>query len=200
MGAEEYTDDWHIEDAVVSGAQVRGGGQGSAVPTPTAGAVLRSTAAALGAAAVVQAGADSGVSGLYLLEGMSPDGVLTSIEENAESDAAARVLPRLSRRLRGSAPPWTGAPLDVLSRLTDHAYNLVVIGAGLGASAPYTRQPVGSCAQAALRSSSASSVTTFWWLTPRSGITRRWLPGTSSANSPRIPASSRRCFPWATAR
>lgn len=139
MGAEEYTDEWHVEDAVVSGARSRGGALGSSVPTPTAGAVLRSVAAALGASAAVQAGADSGVSGLYLLEGMRPDGVLTSIEESAESDAAARESFRVSRagsRVRSI----NGAPLDVLSRLTDHAYDLVVVGAGLGASAPYLDQ------------------------------------------------------------
>ena len=112
-GAEEYTDEWHVEDAVVAepGAGRR---SGSFVPTPTAGAVLRRWRPPwvlrrlfIGRRGTVAPG------GLYL-RGMRPDGVLTSIEESAESDAAARE----SFRVRGSDPASgrsMARHLDVLS-------------------------------------------------------------------------------------
>ncbi len=139
MGTEGYTDNWHVEDSVVTAARSRGATLGGGVPSPTAGAVLRSIAAALNAAAVVQAGADSGVSGLYLLEGMAGNGILTSIEADPESDRAARESFRESRagsRVRSI----NGAPLDVLSRLTDHAYDLMVVGDSLGDGPAYLEQ------------------------------------------------------------
>jgi predicted O-methyltransferase YrrM len=86
-------------------------------------------AAAVGARAVVEVGTGTGVSGLYLLEGMPGDGVLTTIDVEAEHQRAAReafaeagVRPNRTRVI-------TGRALDVLPRLTDGAYDLVLLDA-----------------------------------------------------------------------
>lgn len=86
-------------------------------------------AAAVGARAVVEVGTGTGVSGLYLLEGMPRDGVLTTIDVEAEHQRAAReafaeagVRPNRTRVI-------TGRALDVLPRLTDGAYDLVLLDA-----------------------------------------------------------------------
>ena len=64
--------------------------------------------------------------GLWLLRGMRPDGVLTSVDIEAEHQRLAR---RGVHRGRHRRPAGTrlisGAALDVLPRLTDGAYDLV---------------------------------------------------------------------------
>ena len=93
------------------------------------GAVLTVLAAALAARAVVELGTGAGVSGVYLLRGMPADGVLTTIDVEAENQRAAReayveagVRPNRTRVISGRA-------LDVLPRLTDGAYDLVLLDA-----------------------------------------------------------------------
>ena len=68
-----------------------------------------------------------GVSGLHLIAGMAPDGILTSIDVEAEHHRAAKkafseagVAPTRTRLINGRA-------LDVLPRLTDGAYDLVFV-------------------------------------------------------------------------
>jgi predicted O-methyltransferase YrrM len=94
---------------------------------PGAGAALRLLAAAVAARAVVEIGTGTGVSGLWLLGGMRPEGVLTTIDVEAEHQ-------RMARRIFPEAgyPPSrtriiTGRALDVLTRLSDGAYDLVFV-------------------------------------------------------------------------
>ena len=91
--------------------------------------MLRFLAAAIDARHVVEIGTGAGVSGIWLLRGMAPDGVLTSVDIEAEHQ-------RLARRgftEAGIAPSRlrliTGAALDVLPRLSDAAYDLVLCDA-----------------------------------------------------------------------
>ena len=98
---------------------------GCPVVTPGAGAALRFLAALLDARAVVEIGTGTGVSGVWLLRGMAADGILTTVETEAEHQRLARqafadegVAPGRTRTILGQA-------LDVLPRLTDGAYDLV---------------------------------------------------------------------------
>lgn len=99
---------------------------GGAVPVgPAGGATLRFLAAAIGARAVVEIGTGCGVSGIWLLRGMPPDGVLTSVDLEPEHQ-------RLARQAYGEAGFAAnryrligGRALDVLPRLTDGGYDLV---------------------------------------------------------------------------
>ena len=104
------------------------------------GAVLRFLAASINAKSVVEIGTGAGVSGIYLLRGMSPDGVLTSIDVEAEhqrvareSYAAADFAPARTRLI-------TGRALDVLPRLTDGGYDLVFGDAAKGEYGDYLRE------------------------------------------------------------
>ncbi|WP_027588127.1 O-methyltransferase [Acidipropionibacterium thoenii] len=82
---------------------------------------------AIDARAVVEIGTDAGVTGLSLLEGMAGNGVLTSIDVEADrQDAARRVFQRAgirTNRFRLIA----GTPLAVLPKLRDGAYDLVLV-------------------------------------------------------------------------
>lgn len=107
---------------------------------PGAGAVLAVLAATLQARAVVEIGTGAGVSGLYLLRAMADDGVLTSIDLEVEHQRAAReafteegVKPTRTRLIGGRA-------LDVLPRLTDGAYDLVLVDADKESTPEYVEQ------------------------------------------------------------
>jgi len=89
------------------------------------GAALRFLAAVTEARAVVEIGTGTGVSGVWMLRGMRPDGILTTVDTEAEHQRLARQafveagIPSQRVRL------IPGAALDVLPRLTDGHYDLV---------------------------------------------------------------------------
>ena len=91
------------------------------------GATLQFLASVLQARSVAEVGTGTGVSGLWLLRGMVDDGVLTSVDLEAEHQRHARqvfpeagIAPQRFRLIAGSA-------LDVMPRLTDAGYDLVFV-------------------------------------------------------------------------
>ncbi len=79
----------------------------------------------LEARAVVEIGTGTGVSGLWLLRGMRPDGVLTTVDIEAEHQRLARETFTEAGIPAQRARTIAGAALDVLPRLTDGHYDLV---------------------------------------------------------------------------
>jgi predicted O-methyltransferase YrrM len=128
-GCAESLESFVAEDEILAAARERGQELGCAPIGAAAGAVLRFLASALAARAVVEVGTGAGTSGLWLLRGMAPDGVLTSIDVEPEHQRAARQafteagFPSSRYRL------IMGQALDVLPRLTDGGYDLVVVDA-----------------------------------------------------------------------
>ena len=122
-----YSEEFIAETEVIEAARLRGAELGCMPVRPAVGAVLRLLAAAVNARSVVEVGTGAGVSGLWLLSGMPSDGILTTIDVEAEHQraakeayAAAGIAPQRTRAI-------TGRALDVLPRLTDAAYDMVVI-------------------------------------------------------------------------
>lgn len=101
-------------------------GQQIAVPSPPVGALLAWIAASRRARHVVEVGSAVGITGLWLLRGMHPKGVLTSIEPDPHTQGLA-----------GQAFEDTGAgdrvrsilgdPLEVLDRLSDQTYDVLLL-------------------------------------------------------------------------
>ncbi|MGH3869897.1 MAG: O-methyltransferase [Pseudonocardiaceae bacterium] len=125
----QYVASFVTEDQVIVAARERGQELGATPIGPGSGAALRFLAGALRARAVVEVGTGAGSSGLWLLRGMAPDGVLTSIDVEPEHQRAARQAyadagfpPSRYRLIMGQA-------LDVLPRLTDRGYDLVFVDA-----------------------------------------------------------------------
>ncbi len=77
------------------------------------------------ARSVVEIGTGTGVSGLWLLRGMRPDGVLTTVDTEAEHQRLAKQTFTDAGVASQRARLITGAALDVLPRLTDGHYDLV---------------------------------------------------------------------------
>lgn len=129
-----YADAWAEEDPHLVTARRQAESLGAPTVARATGAALRSLAAATAAAWIVEIGSGTGVSGGWLLAGMAEDGVLTTVDPDPECQAAARdtfaAMGVPHTRVRTIA----GDPADVLTRLADDAYDLVVVGpAGVAA-------------------------------------------------------------------
>jgi predicted O-methyltransferase YrrM len=123
----EYAEAYVAEDSVLTDARARATEVGCVPIHPGGGAALRILAAILAARTVVEIGTGTGVSGIWLLRGMAPDGVLTSVDIEAEHQRHAReaflaegVAPSRTRLI-------TGRALEVLPRLADSSYDLVLV-------------------------------------------------------------------------
>lgn len=125
----EYVEQYLPEDDVQQAARARGHELGCTPIGTGGGAALRFLAAALQAKAVVEIGTGAGVSGLYLLGGMPATGVLTSIDVEPEHQRAAREMFTRARISPSRTRLIMGSALDVLPRLTDAAYDLVLVDA-----------------------------------------------------------------------
>jgi predicted O-methyltransferase YrrM len=99
---------------------------GGSIPIrPVGGAVLRFLAAAIDARTVVEIGTGCGSSGIWLLRGMRPDGVLTSVEVEPECQRMARKAFGQAGFVSNRYRLILGRALDVLPRLSDGAYDMV---------------------------------------------------------------------------
>lgn len=137
-----YTEEFVPEEAPVAAARVRAAELGVRAVSPGTGAALQLMAATTGARTVAEIGTGTGVSGLWLLAGMRPDGVLTTIDVEAEHQRAARlafaeagVRPARTRLI-------TGRALDVLPRMADRAYDLVLVDGDPAEAPEYVEQAI----------------------------------------------------------
>jgi predicted O-methyltransferase YrrM len=121
-----YVEEFLPEDEPLLAARQNAAEVGGAVPIgPVGGAALCFLAAAIGARAVVEIGTGCGVSGIWLLRGMLPGGVLTSVDLEPEHQRLARQAFAAAGFAAGRYRLIAGRALDVLPRLTDGGYDLV---------------------------------------------------------------------------
>lgn len=113
-------------DEILLRATDRADQLGTSAPSPGTGALLAMLAATCRASAVVDIGTGAGVAGLWLLAGMRPDGILTTIDIEAEHQRAAREAFNEAGIKPTRVRTITGRPLEVLPRLADGAYDMVV--------------------------------------------------------------------------
>ncbi|WP_235503459.1 MULTISPECIES: O-methyltransferase [Aeromicrobium] len=122
-----YAEDFLSEDDHLVAARRRSDDVGVIPVGPGGGAALSFLASVVQAKSVAEIGTGTGVSGLWLLRGMQPDGVLTSVDLEAEHQRLARE----TFTEAGYAPQRfrliAGAGLDVMPRLTDAGYDVVFL-------------------------------------------------------------------------
>ena len=124
-----YAEDFVAESEIVESARRRGEELGCTPIGPGGGAALRMIAAAAAARAVVEIGTGAGVSGLWLLAGMPADGILTTIDIEPENQRAARDAYAAAGVAHQRTRVISGPALEVLGRMTDGAYDIVLIDA-----------------------------------------------------------------------
>jgi predicted O-methyltransferase YrrM len=135
-----YSEEFIPETEVIEKARVRSEELGCVPVMPGTGSALRLLAAAVSARSVVEVGTGAGVSGLWLLSGMPPDGILTTIDHQPEHQRAAKQAYAAAGIATQRTRVIAGRALDVLPRLTDAAYDMVVIDADKAEYPQYVEQ------------------------------------------------------------
>ncbi|MFM8868571.1 MAG: O-methyltransferase [Candidatus Nanopelagicus sp.] len=122
-----YAESFANEDYFMQQARRNGQEIGTLDPTPAVGKFLRFSVTLIGAKSVVEIGTGSGVGGLWLLSGMSAEAVLTTIDSEREHSKIAKsifdeadIAPTRYRII-------TGKLIEVIGKLADNSYDLVVI-------------------------------------------------------------------------
>ena len=121
-----YAESFIAEDAIKAAARARGLELGAIDVTQGTGAYLRHLAHQLSAQSVVEIGTGSGVGALWLLEGMMPSGTLTSIDDEMEHTNIAKMALAEADIAQPRFRLITNSVMDVMTKLTDRAYDLVV--------------------------------------------------------------------------
>ncbi|MCC3651871.1 MULTISPECIES: O-methyltransferase [Streptomyces] len=120
-----FADAFVAEDETLLWARDRAREAGLRSVSAGTGAALRLLAATVDAKAVAEIGTGTGVSGIHLLHGMRPDGVLTTVDTDPECQQFARQAFRAAGFAANRARFIPGHALDVLPRLADGGYDLV---------------------------------------------------------------------------
>jgi predicted O-methyltransferase YrrM len=130
--------DFEFEDEPLLSARGFAEDLGGTEPVaPATGAVLRFLATAISARAVVEIGTGCGSSGIWLLRGMRPGGVLTSVDTEPEYQRLARKVFAEAGFASNQARLILGRALDVLPRLSDGGYDLVFCDADVASYPEY---------------------------------------------------------------
>lgn len=124
-----FAESFVAEPDVMVAARARAAELGCVPVEAGVASALRVLAAAISARSIVEIGTGAGVSGLALLDGMGEDGVLTTIDIEAEHQRAAKEAFTEAGIRHQRTRLITGRALEVLPRLTDGAYDLVLIDA-----------------------------------------------------------------------
>ena len=140
--AAAYADTFAAESPALAQARHRATAAVDALGTvppvePAVGAVLAVLAAGVGARSVVTIGGGGGVAGLWLLQGMRPDGVLTALDADPTELRAARRTFTDAGLPSGRTRLIFGTVGEVLPRLSPAAYDLVCCA---GPPAEYSKQ------------------------------------------------------------
>jgi predicted O-methyltransferase YrrM len=119
-----YADRYAVETPVLLATRARAASLSVPPMEPSAGAALAVLAATVGARHVVAIGG-GGIAGLWLLQGMRADGVLTALDGDPEQLRSARRAFTEAGVPQGRTRLIFGTPAEVLPRLSPGAYDLV---------------------------------------------------------------------------
>lgn len=122
-----YTEEFPREGEHAAQARLRGIELGIAPVSPATGAALRMLAASVAAKSVAEVGTGTGVSGLWLLDGMGPDGVLTTIDIEPEFQREARRAFDAAGHPSSRTRVIRGRASDVMPRMAARSYDMVVL-------------------------------------------------------------------------
>jgi predicted O-methyltransferase YrrM len=119
-------EDYYMQLARKNGEEV-----GAAEPTAAVGNFLKFLTQLTGAKSVVEIGTSSGVSGLWVLQGLPSDGVLTTIDAEREHSKIARNVFEEADIPSAKYRIITGNLIDVIGKLADNSYEVVITRDGM---------------------------------------------------------------------
>lgn len=122
-----FSDNFIAEDLNQQAARARGIEIGTYDTTPGSGAFLKYLAELISAQAVVEVGTGSGVGTLWLTKGMINSGVITTIDDEIQHTQIAKEAMLDADISPSNYRLITNSPLEVMRKLADRAYDLVVI-------------------------------------------------------------------------
>lgn len=117
-----------VEPETIERARARALELGADPVSPPVGAQIAVLAAATSALKIVEIGTGAGVSGLWMLRG-APRATLTTIDKEPEHLAAARTAFTEARIAPARSRFITGRAADVLPRMNEASYDIVLIDA-----------------------------------------------------------------------
>lgn len=123
-----FTEQFITESATISAARSRSVELGIDPVSPATGAQIAVIAAATNPLNMIEIGTGAGVSGLWLFEG-APEATLTTIDIEADHSAEARVAFAEAGILPARARVITGRATDVLPRMNERSYDIVLVDA-----------------------------------------------------------------------
>ncbi len=137
-----FADESIPENEAIAAARADAVESGLPVVSASVGAALRLFALLVDARNVVEVGTGSGMAALWLLSGMREDGVVTSIDPEAEHHRVARAAFDRAGITHRRARLIPGRPTEVLPRLTASGYELVLLNRDPRAMADYVSESV----------------------------------------------------------
>ncbi|GAA2748898.1 O-methyltransferase [Amnibacterium kyonggiense] len=124
-----FADAFAPEDEAIDAAREAAHQFGIDTVSPAVGAALALAAASGPASSIIEIGTGTGVSGLWLLRG-APEAVLTSIDVDLDLHQVARTMFQAAGHPARRVRLITGSAADVLPRMNEEAYDLVLVDAG----------------------------------------------------------------------
>ncbi len=126
-----FAESFAVEDYFMQQARLNGQEVGAIDSTVAVGNFLKFIAQFSNAKSVVEIGTGSGVGALWLLQGMPADGVLTTIDSEREHSKITRNIFEEADIAVTKYRVITGKLIEVVGKLADNAYELVVIRAAV---------------------------------------------------------------------
>ena len=132
----DQADLWPDEHDAVHDARIQADEFGIEPVSPSAAGVLTFLASIIKAKTVIEIGTGTGVSGAALLNGMDPDGTLTTIDLEAEYQRYAKEVYTSLGEDKPRSRLIAGRALSVLPRMSDAAYDMVFVDSDRGEYPP----------------------------------------------------------------
>jgi predicted O-methyltransferase YrrM len=132
----KYVEDQTVEPDAIVAARSQSVELGVEAVSAATGAQLAVIAASLAATSIIEIGTGIGISGLWLLHG-APDAQLTSIDVEADHHEVARRHFTGAGHAAARVRLITGRAVDVLPRMNEHSYDLVLVDADAASLGEY---------------------------------------------------------------
>lgn len=124
----KFADDYVVEPDAIAAARAQSIEVGVEPVSPAVGAQLAVLAASVHANSIIEIGTGVGVSGLWMLRG-APEATITSIDAEVDHQQLARIAFTSAGAPAARIRLIAGRALDVLPRMNEESYDLVLVDA-----------------------------------------------------------------------